>query len=126
MDQVLPTVDKEMATPLEQELSASGISLRLGRKVEKFEEENSAISAVLDDGSRIPSDLVLMCVGVKPNSEIAKDAGLVTGPRGHIVVDDHLRTSDPNIFAAGDVIEVVDTVCGGKSAIPLADRKSVV
>ena len=120
MDQVLPTVDKEMATPLEQELSASGISLRLGRKVEKFEEENSAVSAVLDDGSRIPSDLVLMCVGVKPNSEIAKDAGLVTGPRGHIVVDDHLRTSDPNIFAAGDVIEVVDAVCGGKSAIPLA------
>lgn len=120
MDQVLPTVDKEMTTPLAQELSASGISLRLGHKVERFEDENGAFSAVLDDGSRIPSDLVIMSVGVKPNSEIAKAAGLATGPRGHIAVDEHLQTSDPNIFAAGDVIEVVDPVLGGKIAIPLA------
>ena len=120
MDQVLPTIDREMATPLAQELSAAGIALRLGRKVVAFEHAGDALAAVLDSGEKLPADLVVMSVGVKPNSEIAKAAGLEVGPRGHVVVDAHLRTSDPDIYAAGDVVEVVDPIFGGKTAIPLA------
>lgn len=120
MDQVLPTIDKEMATPLARELSSAGIALRLGHKVVAFENISGVLSAVLDNEERLPADLVIMSVGVKPNSEIAKAAGLELGVRGHIVVDEHLRTSDPDIYAAGDVVEVVDPVFGGKTAVPLA------
>ncbi len=120
LDQVLPTIDKEMSTPLAQELSAAGISLRLGHKVVAFENTADAFSVVLNNEERIPADIVIMSVGVKPNSEIAKTAGLELGPRGHIVVDEFMRTSDPDIYAAGDVVEVVDPVFGGKTAVPLA------
>ncbi len=120
MDQVLPTIDKEMSTPLARELSAAGIALRLGHKVVSFENSETGLSAVLDNEERLSADLVIMSVGVKPNSEIAKTAGLELGLRGHIVVDEFLRTSDPDIYAAGDVVEVVDPIFGGKTAIPLA------
>ena len=120
MDQVLPTIDKEMSTPLAHELSTSGIALRLGRKVVAFENRAGVLSAVLDNEERLPADIVIMSVGVKPNSEIAKTAGLELGARGHVVVDEYLRTSDPDIYAAGDVVEVVDPVFGGKTAVPLA------
>lgn len=82
LDQVLPTIDKEMSTPLAQELSAAGISLRLGHKVVAFENTADALSVVLNNEERIPADLVIMSVGVKPNSEIAKTAGLELGPWG--------------------------------------------
>lgn len=120
MDQVLPTFDREMATPLAQELASAGIALRLGRKVVAFEPVGDALAAVLDSGERLPADLVVMSVGVKPNSELAQAAGLEIGPKGHVVVDEHLRTSDPDIYAAGDVVEVMDPILGGKTAIPLA------
>ena len=119
-DQVLPTIDKEMSTTLAQELSSAGIALRLARKVTAFEKSADAFHAVLDDGEKLPADLVVMSVGVKPNSELAQAAGLDVGPRGHIIVDDTLQTSDPSIYAAGDVIEVNDPILGGKTAIPLA------
>ena len=119
-DQVLPTIDKEMSTTLAQELSSVGIALRLARKVTAFEKSADAFHAVLDDGEKLPADLVVMSVGVKPNSELAQAAGLDVGPRGHIIVDDTLQTSDPSIYAAGDVIEVNDPILGGKTAIPLA------
>ena len=119
-DQVLPTLDQEMSVFLSQELAAAGIDLRLGRRVATFEPSAEALQVVLDDGARLPADLVLLCVGVRPNSELAGAAGLALGPRGHLVVDEHLRTSDPAIYAAGDVIEVADPVAGGKTAIPLA------
>jgi len=119
-DQVLPTIDKEMTTPLAQELSSAGIALRLAHKVVAFEKTGDAFCAVLDSGERLSADIVIMSVGVKPNSELAQAAGLDLGPRGHVIVDDTLRTSDASIYAAGDVIEVADPILGGKTAIPLA------
>ena len=119
-DQVLPTLDQEMAVFLSQELASLGIGQRLGRRVAAFEPSPAALQAVLDDGARLAADLVVMSVGVKPDSGLAGAAGLALGPRGHIVVDEHLRTSDPAIYAAGDVIEFADPVAGGKTAIPLA------
>ena len=119
-DQVLPTLDREMAVFLSQELAALGIDQRLGRRVAAFEPSAQALQVVLDDGARLPADLVILSVGVKPNTELAGAAGLALGPRGHLVVDEHLRTSDPAIYAAGDAIEVADPIAGGRTAIPLA------
>ncbi len=117
--QVLPTVDAEMSSYLEQELLDAGIQLRLGRKVSGFE-DNGGYCAILDDGEKLPADLVMLCVGVKPGSELAKNAGLKLGVRGHIVVNEYLQSSNPDIYAAGDVIEVLDPVTGQPTAIPLA------
>ena len=120
MDQVLPTIDREMATPLAQELSSLGIALKLGRKVLSFEKNGNDLSAVLDNDEKLPADLVVMSIGVKPNSDLAKAAGLELGVRGHIKVDEFMRTSDENIYAAGDAVEVFDPVTGGATAVPLA------
>ena len=117
---VLPTMDSEMAQPLAAELRGMGIDIRFGRVVAEFAERPDGVEAVLDDGERLVADLAIVSTGVRPRSELAKAAGLKLGPRGHIVVDDHLRTDDPDIFAAGDVVEVVDPVFGGKAAIALA------
>lgn len=117
--QVLPTIDIEMSSYLAQELMNQGIRIKLGRKVVGFEND-SEYSVILDDGEKIPADIVIMCVGVKPNSELAKNANLELGTRGHIVVDKELKTSNPDIYAAGDVIEVTDLVTDLQTAIPLA------
>lgn len=120
LDQLLPSVDKEMSTPLAQELSRQGIALRLGKKVVAIDKQGDDLAVVLDDDEKLPADLVVMSIGVKPNSELAKAAGLETGPRGHILVNELLQTSNPNIYAAGDAIEVLDPITGGKTAVPLA------
>ena len=117
---VLPTMDAEMAEPLADELRGAGIDLRFGRVVSDFVEKPDGVEAVLDDGTCLAVDLAVVSTGVRPRAELAKSAGLEIGPRGHIVVDEGLRTSDPDIFAAGDVIEVRDPVFGGKTAIALA------
>lgn len=117
--QILLTIDPEMSSYLAAELASAGITLRPGRKVASFENGES-YTAVLDDGEKIPTDLVVMAVGVKPNSELAAAAGLKLGARGHIVVNAELRTSHTDIYAAGDVIEVNDLVTGTPAAIPLA------
>lgn len=119
MDQVLPTMDKEMSFYLAQELLGHGIRLELGRKVTAFK-RTDGLKAILDDGQELPADVVIMSVGVKPNAELAQAAGLKVGPRGHIVVNAELQTSHPDIYAAGDAIEVVDPITGLPTAIPLA------
>ena len=117
---VLPTLDAEMAVPLAAELRNLGIDIRFGRTVTDFNERPEGITAVLDNGDLIEAELAVVSTGVRPRSDLARACGLVLGARGHIVVDEHLRTSDPDIYAAGDVIEVVDPVFGGQTAIALA------
>lgn len=118
LPQVLPPLDPEMSVYAERELAGMGIDFKLGRKVVAFE-NCPEYTVVLDDGVKIPANLVLMCIGVRPNSELAVEAGLKVGARGHILVDNHLRTSDPDIYAAGDAVEMVDPVIGS-GAIALA------
>lgn len=121
---VLPTMDPEMSGALADELSDLGIALKLGVNAVEYREEGDAITAVLSDGSQVGADFVIESIGVRPNSGIARDAGLKCGPRGHIIVDEFLQTSDPDIYAAGDVIEVIDPIFGGKTAIALAGPAS--
>lgn len=117
---VLPSVDREMAYLLGEELASNGVDVRLNSELSRFRREGNSLFAVLGDGSELAADLVVMSVGVKPNSGLAESAGLELGARGHIVVNERLQTSDPDIYAAGDAVEVIDRVSGRKTAIPLA------
>lgn len=100
---ILPAMlDPEMATWAEDALRETGVGLRTKRTVASWADG----VATLDDGATVPADLVVMALGVRPNSALAQAAGLTLGPKGHIKVDNFLHTSDPDIFAAGDVAEV--------------------
>jgi len=120
LDQVMPPLDKEMATPVHEELRSKGVALHLGDAVEAFEHGQGDVTTVLRSGAKLVSELVVMCIGVRPETSLAADAGLELGPHGGIHVDDHLCTSDPSIYAIGDAIEVRSCVVGGTALIPLA------
>lgn len=119
-DQAMNTVDFEMAQYIHRELNDNGVSLRLGEKVVGIEDTEGHTIVKLGSGSELITDLVIMSAGVRPNSALAVSAGLAVGPKGHIIVDEYLTTSDPDILAVGDAIEVCDFMTGAKTAAPLA------
>jgi NADPH-dependent 2,4-dienoyl-CoA reductase/sulfur reductase-like enzyme/rhodanese-related sulfurtransferase len=119
-DQVLPPFDKEMTTPIAQELTSKGVSLLLGQSAEAFEQAPDGLVVRLKSGQRLPAQLVILGVGVRPENRLAVLAGLEVGPRGGIRVNDHLQTSDPDIYAVGDAIEIKDFVTGEPVQVPLA------
>jgi len=116
LDQVMAPMDKEMTHPLMQELQLNGVDVHLEETVESIEEDK----VVLKSGKTIDCDIVCVSIGVRPTSNLAKDAGLKLGPRGHIDVNDHMCTSDAKIYAVGDAIQIKDWVTKAKTAIPLA------
>ncbi|MDD3118064.1 MAG: FAD-dependent oxidoreductase [Victivallales bacterium] len=121
MDQVLPTLDREMTLPLQQELFRLGIKLRLGQGVKAFGRSAAGVlSAELSGGDVIAADFAVMSVGVRPNSHLAVAAGAKVNGRGGVVVDAQQRTSLPDVYAVGDVTEVRDPIFGGATMIPLA------
>ena len=117
--QVLPQLDAEMVRPLEDTLREKDIELILGDGIDGFETAGSEIIAKLKSGKSLTTGLVILSIGVRPESGLAKDAGLELGPRGHIKVDGWQVTSDPNIYAVGDVCETEDPILGKRIAIPL-------
>jgi NADPH-dependent 2,4-dienoyl-CoA reductase/sulfur reductase-like enzyme/rhodanese-related sulfurtransferase len=119
-DQVLPPFDIEMTTPIAQTLTDKGVSLLLGQSAEAFERAPDGVVVRLKSGQRLPSQLVVLGVGVRPENKLAVEAGLEVGPRGGIRVNEHLQTSDPDIYAVGDAIEVKDFVTGEPAQVPLA------
>jgi NADPH-dependent 2,4-dienoyl-CoA reductase/sulfur reductase-like enzyme/rhodanese-related sulfurtransferase len=119
-DQVLPPFDKEMTTPIVETLLAKGVTVLLGQSANGFEETPGGLVVRLKSGQRLPAQLVILGVGVRPENKLAVDAGLEVGPRGGIRVNDHLQTNDPNIYAVGDAIEVKDVVSGDPTQVPLA------
>ena len=119
-DQVLPPFDKEMTTPLTEHLAAKGVSLLLGQSAEAFEPTPGGLDVCLKSGLRLSAQLVILGVGVRPENKLAVEAGLAVGPRGGIRVNDHLQTTDPDIYAVGDAIEVKDFVTGEPTQVPLA------
>lgn len=121
LDQVMAPLDSDMAAPVAAHLRANRVSLHLGSGLASLEADGDLVrAAVLSDGTRIDADLVLMAIGVRPNSKLAVDAGLEVGDRGGIKVNQRLETSDPAILAAGDVVEVIDAVTGRPVMVPLA------
>ena len=121
LPQVMPPLDIEMAVPLMEHLAANGVQLHLGDGLARIEErEGGGLVVVAESGARLPADLVILAIGVRPETMLAKNADIEIGPRGGIVVDAQMRTSDPNIWAVGDVVEVQDVLTGQETVLPLA------
>jgi rhodanese-related sulfurtransferase len=119
-DQVMTSVDPEMATPLHEELKKHGVDLRLRTSATGFKDDNGLLQADLSTGETIPCVLAILAVGVRPRVDLARNAGLEIGKLGGIVVDDGMRTSDKNIYAVGDAVEVREFVSEDPSLFPLA------
>ncbi len=119
--QVMPPLDPEMAAPLMEHLAVKGVELCLGDGLARIEaRDGGGLVVVAESGTRLPADLVILAIGVRPETALAKDAGLEIGPRGGVVVDAQMRTSDPKIWAVGDVVEVQDVLTGQETVLPLA------
>ena len=118
--QVMPPLDADMAAPLASFLRSQGVDLRLGDGVKSFEEAERGLIVETAGGARLPADLVVLAIGVRPESGLAKDAGLELGARGGVRVDEQMQTEDPHVWAVGDVVEVTDAVTLEPAQIPLA------
>lgn len=118
--QVLSQFDDDMIPQIHAVIREKGINLILGRAISSFEEKEDGIESVLSDGEHIKSDIVLLAIGVAPDSALAVSAGIKTGIKGAITVDEHMLTSDPDIYAVGDAAEIEELVTGSKANIPLA------
>ncbi|GMU36309.1 MAG: FAD-dependent oxidoreductase [Phycisphaerae bacterium] len=119
-NQVLPPFDAEMTTPIVEALHRRGVRVLLGESAEAFEDSPEGVTVKLKSSGRLTAQLVILGVGVRPESRLAADAGLEIGPRGGIRVNDRMRTSDPDIYAVGDAVEIKDAVTGDPAQIPLA------
>ncbi len=118
LDHVLPIIDPEMATLVEKHMEAKGARVMTSTKVTAIKGEGK-VSAVVTDKGEIPADMVIVSVGVRPNTALAKDAGLELGKRGGILTDATMLTSDEDIYAAGDCVEPIDLITGEPTFVPL-------
>lgn len=118
LEQVLPMLDWEIAALVRRYIESKGVRVLTSCPAEAIEGK-SKVEAVRAGGRRIRADAVLVAVGVRPEVELARKAGLAIGPTGAIQVDDHMRTSDPDIYAAGDCVEVTHALTGKSAYIPL-------
>ncbi|MDZ4783426.1 MAG: FAD-dependent oxidoreductase [Planctomycetia bacterium] len=118
--QILSPFDQEMTTPIVQELIDKGVTLLLGQSAQALEKTTTGLAVCLNSGQRLPAQLVILGVGVRPENKLALDAGVEVGPRGGIRVNEFLQTGDPDIYAVGDAIEVKDVVSGEPTQVPLA------
>jgi NADPH-dependent 2,4-dienoyl-CoA reductase/sulfur reductase-like enzyme/rhodanese-related sulfurtransferase len=120
LPQVMPPLDAEMAVPVAEHLRTHGVSLALGDGLAGFEPQGHEIAARTESGARYSAGLVILAIGVRPETGLAVDAGLPLGSRGGIAVDRQMRTADERIFAVGDAVEVTDVVTGQETVLPLA------
>ena len=119
-DQVMPPLDRDMACEVHAYLRAKGLDLRLSQTVEGFAPQGNGIRTLLAGGDGVDADFVVFAIGVSPDSALAREAGLELGVRGSIKVNPHMRTSDPDIYAVGDAVEIPNVVTGQPSLISLA------
>jgi NADPH-dependent 2,4-dienoyl-CoA reductase/sulfur reductase-like enzyme/rhodanese-related sulfurtransferase/TusA-related sulfurtransferase len=119
-EQTLPFLDPELAHELEGHMIRKGVRIHLKNQVTAFHDENSRVICELKNKERITADIVISAIGVRPSTELARDAGLELGSHGGIAVDKHMCTSHPDIYAAGDAVEVTDLVTGTPCLVPLA------
>ena len=115
--QVLAPLDPEMAQLVSEELERHGVEVILGSSIVAITEHDVELA----DGRRVPSDVVIVAIGVRPDIHLAREAGLTIGPRGGITVDGFNRTSDSSIYAIGDAAEKTDALDGSATLVPLAN-----
>jgi NADPH-dependent 2,4-dienoyl-CoA reductase/sulfur reductase-like enzyme/rhodanese-related sulfurtransferase len=128
LDQVMPVLDKEMAWFLHRRLNEHGVAVRVGERVCSFEQDGSSgashpkadLKIRLSSGGELNCDFAVLAAGVRPEVKLAREAGLEIGEQGGIKVNEYLQTSDPDIYAIGDAVEVRDFVLGDATMIPLA------
>ncbi len=118
LPQILSMLDWEMAKLVEQHMESHGVKVLTGTRVESFE-GNGKVDAVVTSQGKLPADTVVLAIGVRPTVKLAKEAGLEIGTTGAIKVDQHMRTSDPDIYAAGDCVECMDLLTGRPCFVPL-------
>ena len=119
LDQVIAPLDFDMAADVHRHIREKGVELLLKTTVKAVRDEGGSLVVTLDTGE-VKADMVILAIGVRPETRIAKEAGLTVSPRGAIVVTDDMRTSDPAIFAVGDAVQVTDFITGEQTLIPLA------
>jgi NADPH-dependent 2,4-dienoyl-CoA reductase/sulfur reductase-like enzyme/peroxiredoxin family protein/rhodanese-related sulfurtransferase/TusA-related sulfurtransferase len=120
-DQILPPLDREMSIPVEHHLKARGVQVHLSTAVAAFAARpEGGLRVELNNHTTLTADLVILAAGVRPRTDLASSIGLALGERGGIRVDTHMCTSDPDIYAAGDVVETPHTVLPGSHLAPLA------
>ncbi len=117
-DQVMLPFDYDMACILRAQLLGKGIDLRLDSKVTDLRQAGDAVTAQIENASPVTADFAMLAIGVLPETSLAAAAGLTLGRKGAVVVDEHMRTSDPDIYAAGDAVQVCDAVTGRAVAHP--------
>lgn len=120
LDQVMAPIDFEMAQLVHENIRMNNVKLELNNGVQKFDHKDGVTTISLQNGATVEADLVILSIGVRPNSTLAKECGLDLNEKGGIIVDDYMKTSDPNIYAVGDVIEVEGFVLKNRTMIPLA------
>ncbi len=123
-EQILPFLDKEMTNDLEGHMTRNGVRLYMANSIKAYHDNKGKINCELQNGENITVDFVVNAVGVKPNITLAQKAGLEIGKLGGIKVDQFMRTSNPDIYAAGDAVEVKDLITGQATLLPLAGPAS--
>ena len=118
--QLMTAFDGDMASFIHAEMRKHGVKLALGYSVEGFEENNGGIDVLLKDNKPIHTDMVILAIGVSPETTLARDAGLALGIKGSILVNDRMETSVPDIYAVGDAVQVKHYVTGENALIALA------
>jgi NADPH-dependent 2,4-dienoyl-CoA reductase/sulfur reductase-like enzyme/rhodanese-related sulfurtransferase len=119
--QILPPFDQDMATLVAQHLQEKGVKIIAGDGINGFQQDGDlAKEAELESGTRLPMDLAILSIGVRPELQLAREAGLEIGAAGGIAVNTRQQTSDPDIYAAGDAVETLHLVTGKHARIPLA------
>ena len=120
LDRVLPSVlDEEISNLLANHMQSKGVTLKLGQKVTAFEGEDGRVRRCLTDKGSAEGDVVIFSIGVRPDSRLAKDAGLEIGPFGEIAVNEYMQTSDSDIYAGGDCVSNVNMITGKKAFVPM-------
>lgn len=123
-DQVIAPIDYDMAVEVHKHIQSKGVNLELEAMLKSIHETDAGLSLTLQKNGtteeQISADFLVMAIGVRPESKLAKDAGIALNPKGSIITDDHMKTSIADIYAVGDAIEVTDFVSGNKTYVPLA------
>ncbi|WP_035290970.1 CoA-disulfide reductase [Clostridium sp. KNHs214] len=117
---ILAPFDSDMVTIAEKELEDNGVNLILGDGVKAFIEDVNGITVSLNSGAQVKADIVISAIGVTPDTSFLKNTHIEMGSKGHIIVNENLRTNIDNVYALGDAVEIVDFINGSKTAIPLA------